>query len=77
MDIVDEVIRFFKSLVRQRVSRVQNQVRAKTYSAQARAKGKAAAAFNNAVDGSIDKAKKKATGHKPQDPNPQGGPPQG
>ena len=71
MDLIDNVIQFFTNLVRQRVNRVQNQARSKAMSVQARARGKAAAAFNNTLDGGIQKAKQKAAG-KPDEDDQQG-----
>ena len=51
------VFEFFKNLGRQRINRVQAGVQAKAFSVQAKAKGKAAAKFNNAVDGAAKKGK--------------------
>ncbi len=58
MNIIDEIIRFFMSLIKQRQHQIESRAKAKLMSAQARAKGKAASKFNKAVDGTIDKGRK-------------------
>lgn len=52
------VFDFFKNLAQQRVDGAVNQVKAKQVGAVARAKGKAAGTFNNAVDAPLKAAKK-------------------
>ncbi len=52
------VFDFFKNLAQQRVDSAVNQVKAKQVGAMARAKGKAAGTFNNAVDAPLKAAKK-------------------
>ena len=56
------VFDFFKNLAQQRVDTAVNQARAKQVGVVARAKGKAAGAFNNAVDAPLKAAKKGAQG---------------
>ena len=57
MNIIDEIIRFFLGLLKQRKHQVESRAKAKLMSAQTRAKSKAANAFNKAIDKPIDKAK--------------------
>ncbi len=54
------VFDFFKNLAQQRVDGVVNQARAKQVGTVAKVKGKAAGAFNNAVDAPVKAAKKGA-----------------
>lgn len=50
MNIIDSIIAFFVNLFRQRVDQARYRAKGKLMSAQARAKSKAAASFNRAVD---------------------------
>ena len=61
MDAMDQVIDFFKRLVKGRIDGAEIAARTKAKSYEYKARSKAASAFNNAVDGAIDKAKNKAT----------------
>lgn len=65
MNIIDEIIRFFMSLIKQRQHTIESRAKAKLMSAQARAKGKAAAKFNRAIDGTVSKGKSAVTRKKP------------
>lgn len=57
MNIIDEIIGFFMSLIKQRQHQIQSRAKAKLMSAQARAKGKAASSFNKAIDAPIKKGR--------------------
>lgn len=57
MNIIDQIIDFFVRLIRGRVDNVQMQVKSKGLAVEARVKGEAAKRFNQAVDGSVAKAK--------------------
>jgi hypothetical protein len=62
MDPLEQVIDFFKRLVKGRIDSVEIGARAKVRNVEYKAKSKAANAFNGAVDGAVGKAKDKATG---------------
>jgi hypothetical protein len=62
MDIVDQILDFFRRLVKSRVDGVQMQAKTKMLNTQAKAKAKVANSFNKAVDGGVAKAKGAATG---------------
>ena len=58
------IIDFFKKLAEQRVTQASAQAKGKLMGAQAKAKGQAAAKFNNAVDSTVKKGKSAAGGGK-------------
>jgi len=64
MDPVKAVVDFFSNLFRQRVNRMESQAKQRMNSAQVKARTAAANKVNAAVDGTIDKAKQKASGAK-------------
>ncbi len=57
MDPIKAITDFFMQLVRSRVNQASSQARSQMNSAQAKAKMKAAKAFNDAVDGGVDKVR--------------------
>ena len=57
MNIIDEIIRFFMSLIKQRQQQVESRAKAKMLSMQTKAKTKAAASFNKAIDAPMKKGK--------------------
>lgn len=62
MNIVQDIIDFFIRLIRGRVDQVGFQAKSKMMGYEARAKAEAAKRFNQAIDGSVDKAKQAARG---------------
>lgn len=57
MNIVDEILGFFKRLMRQHVNTAQSRVNQKVRSAQVKAQSKAANAVNNKIKEGTNKAK--------------------
>ncbi len=60
MNIVDEVMKFFTNLFRQKANSVKMQAKAKMMNAQVQAKSKAANAINSKVSSAASAAKNKA-----------------
>lgn len=61
MDPIKAVTDFISKLFRQRVNRMESQAKQKVNSASVKARTAASKKVNNAIDGTIDKAKEKAT----------------
>ncbi len=61
MNIIDAILNFFVQLIKQRQQTIESRARGKLMSAQARVKSKAAAKFNNAIDGSVKKGRSAVT----------------
>lgn len=72
MDPIQSIIDFFTRLVRSRVNQATSHAKSKMNSAQAKAKMQASKAFNDAVDGGIDRAKGAADKRKPSAPAREG-----
>jgi hypothetical protein len=73
MQIVDEVVRFFLGLFRNRVDNVEIAARSRLMSAEAKLKSRVANQVNQRIDGAIDRGRQ-AVGVAP---SPSGTPPQG
>ena len=73
MNYVDEIVRFFVGLFRNRVDNVEIAARSKMMSAEARLKSRVANQINQRIDGAIDRGKSTVTGAAPSAaPQPQG-----
>lgn len=66
MNIIDAIFDFFVNLFRQRVDQIQYRAKGKVMSAQTKAKSKAAASFNRAVDAPGKRAAAKMKSRKPK-----------
>ena len=62
MNLIDDIIRFFVGLVRNRVDNVQIAARSRMMSAEARVKSQVANQFNQRIDGAVARGKTAVTG---------------